>query len=144
MRIDPGASGRGLSLTLAPTWGAASSGVDGLWSRQTTAGLAPSGRPPAQAGRLNAQVGYGLWLPSTGGLVTPFTGVSVTDGDGWRTRAGLLFVRPDPWGGGLRLELAGESSTTAVGQAEQTIGLQLQFTFGRGRGRQCQGQTRPG
>ena len=134
VRIDPGASGRGLSLTLAPTWGAASSGVDGLWSRQTTAGLAPSGRPPAQAGRLNAQVGYGLWLPSTGGLVTPFTGVSVTDGDGWRTRAGLLFVRPDPWGGGLRLELAGESSTTAVGQAEQTIGLQLQFTFGRGRG----------
>ena len=134
VRLDPGASGRGLSLTLAPTWGAASSGVDGLWSRQTTAGLAPSGRPPAQAGRLNAQVGYGLWLPSTGGLVTPFTGVSVTDGDGWRTRAGLLFVRPDPWGGGLRLELAGESSTTAVGQAEQTIGLQLQFTFGRGRG----------
>jgi cell division septation protein DedD len=132
VRLAPGPGGRGLSLTLAPTWGAASSGVDGLWSRQTTAGLAPSGRPPAQAGRLNAQVGYGLWLPSTGGLVTPFTGVSVADGDGWRTRAGLLFVRPDTWGGGLRLELAGESSTTAVGQAEQTIGLQLQFTFGRG------------
>jgi cell division septation protein DedD len=134
VRLAPGPGGRGLSLTLAPTWGAASSGVDGLWSRQTTAGLAPAGRPPAQAGRLNAQVGYGLWLPSTGGLVTPFTGVSVADGDGWRTRAGLLFVRPDTWGGGLRLELAGESSTTAVGQAEQTIGLQLQFTFGRGRG----------
>ena len=134
VRLDPGASGRGLSLTLAPTWGAASSGVDGLWSRQTTAGLAPSGTRRAQAGRLNAQVGYGLWLPSTGGLVTPFTGVSVTDGDGWRTRAGLLFVRPDTWGGGLRLELAGESSTTAVGQSEQTIGLQLHFTFGRGRG----------
>ena len=133
LRLDPGAAGRGLSLTLAPTWGAAQSGVDGLWSRQTTAGLAPSGRTPAQAGRLTAQVGYGLWLPSTGGLVTPFTGVSVTDGDGWRTRAGLLFVRPDTWGGGLRLELAGESSTTAVGQSAQTIGLQLQFTFGRGR-----------
>ena len=133
LRLDPGAAGRGLSLTLAPTWGAAQSGVDGLWSRQTTTGLAPSGRTPAQAGRLNAQVGYGLWLPSTGGLVTPFTGVSVTDGDGWRTRAGLLFVRPDTWGGGLRLELAGESSTTAMGQSAQTIGVQLQFTFGRGR-----------
>ena len=43
LRIAPGAGGQGLSLTLAPTWGAASSGMDGLWSRQTTAGLAPQG-----------------------------------------------------------------------------------------------------
>ena len=129
-----GPMGQGLALTLSPAWGAASSGVEGLWSRQTTAGLAPQGGTQAQAGRLNAQVGYGLWLPSIGGLVTPFTGVSVTDGDGWRTRAGLVFDRPGTWGGGLRVELAGESSTTAVGQSEQAIGLQLQVTFGSGRG----------
>ena len=133
IRIDPGPMGQGLALTLSPAWGAAQSGVEGMWSRQTTAGLAPQGGTQAQAGRLNAQVGYGLWLPSTGGLVTPFTGVSVTDGDGWRTRAGLAFDRPATWGGGLRVELAGESNATAVGQSEQTIGLQLQFTFGSGR-----------
>ena len=133
LRLAPGAGGQGLALTLAPTWGATASGVNGLWSRQTTAGLAPQGGTQAQAGRLNAQVGYGLWLPSTGGLVTPFTGVSVTDGDGWRTRAGLVFDRPATWGGGLRVELAGESNATAVGQSEQTIGFQLQFTFGSGR-----------
>ena len=133
IRIDPGPMGQGLALTLSPAWGAASSGVDGLWSRQTTAGLAPQGGTQAQAGRLNAQIGYGLWLPSTGGLVTPFTGVAVTDGDGWRTRAGLVFDRPGTWGGGLRVELAGESNATAVGQSEQTIGLQLQVTFGSGR-----------
>ena len=133
IRIDPGPMGQGLALTLSPAWGAAASGVDGLWSRQTTAGLAPQGGTPAQAGRLNAQVGYGLWLPSTGGLVTPFTGVSVTDGDGWQTRAGLIFDRPGTWGGGLRVQLAGESNATAVGQSEQTIGLQLQVTFGSGR-----------
>ena len=133
IRIDPGPMGQGLALTLSPAWGAAQSGVNGLWSRQTTAGLAPQGGTQAQAGRLNAQVGYGLWLPSTGGLVTPFTGVAITGGDGWRTRAGLVFDRPGTWGGGLRVELAGESSTTAVGQSEQAIGLQLQFTFGSGR-----------
>ena len=132
LRLAPGAGGQGLALTLAPTWGATASGVNGLWSRQTTAGLAPRAAQ-AQAGRLNAQVGYGLWLPSTGGLVTPFTGVSVTDGDGWRTRAGLVFDRPATWVGGLRVELAGESNATAVGQSEQTIGFQLQFTFGSGR-----------
>ena len=43
VRVDPGPLGQGLSLTLSPTWGAAQSGVEGLWSRQTTAGLAPQG-----------------------------------------------------------------------------------------------------
>ena len=32
LRLAPGSAGQGLTLTLAPTWGAASSGVDGLWS----------------------------------------------------------------------------------------------------------------
>ena len=45
VRVAPGAMGQGLSLTLAPAWGATASGVDGLWSRQTTAGLAPQGQP---------------------------------------------------------------------------------------------------
>ena len=50
VRIAPGQDGQGLSLTLSPTWGAASSGVDGLWSQQTTAGLAPRApRRPQQA-----------------------------------------------------------------------------------------------
>ena len=58
LRLAPGPDGHGLSLTLAPTWGAASSGVDGLWSRQTTAGLGtprrPGGpnRPPERRSRL--------------------------------------------------------------------------------------------
>ena len=60
VRLAPGANGQGLSLTLAPTWGAASSGVDGLWSRQTTAGLAPQGTRAAPAGQVNAEVGYGV------------------------------------------------------------------------------------
>ena len=133
LRIAPGPMGQGLALTLSPTWGAASRGVESLWSRQTTAGLATQGRTQASTGRLNAQVGYGLWLPSAWGMVTPFTGVSVTDGDGWQTRAGLVFDRLGTWGSGLRVGLAGESRTTAVGQSEQTIGLQLQFTFGSSR-----------
>ena len=32
VRLDPGVSGRGLSLTLAPVWGAASGGVERLWA----------------------------------------------------------------------------------------------------------------
>ena len=117
-------------MTLSPTWGAASSGVENLWSRQTTAGLAPQGRTPAPAGQLHAQVGYGLWLPSTGGLVTPFTAVTVAGQGGSRSRVGLVFDRPGTWGTGLRVELAGERIATGAGPPEHTIGLQLQFRFG--------------
>ena len=46
VRLAPGPDGQGLALTLAPAWGATSGGVDGLWSRQTTAG-----RPPKAPGR---------------------------------------------------------------------------------------------
>ena len=59
VRLAPGMNGQGLSLTLSPTWGAASSGIDGLWSRQTTVGLAPQGNRAAPTGRLNAEIGYG-------------------------------------------------------------------------------------
>ena len=119
-------------MTLSPTWGAASSGVESLWSRQTTAGLAPQDRTQAQAGQLNAQVGYGLWLPSTGGLVTPFTAVTFIGQGGSRTRVGLIVDRPGTWGAGLRLELAGERIATAGGPSDHTIGLQLQILFGSG------------
>ena len=43
VRIDPGASGRGLSLTLAPAWGAAEGGAQRLWSLRDARGLAPDG-----------------------------------------------------------------------------------------------------
>ena len=132
IRIDPGPTGQGLALTLSPTWGAASSGVESLWSRETTAGLAPQGRTPAPTGQLNAQIGYGLWLPSAGGLMTPFTEVTFAGQAGSRTRAGLIFDRPGTWGTGLRVELAGERIATAEGPPEHTIGLQLQFLFGSG------------
>ncbi len=143
LRIDPGPAGQGLSLTLAPTWGAAASGVQDLWSRQTTAGLAPQDRTQAPGGRLDMQLGYGLWVPTLEGLVTPFTGVAITDAGDSRSRAGLVFDRPGTWGGTLRLELAGERVATTGSQPEQTIGFQLQLQFGQGsRGLSTEGVRR--
>ena len=72
--------GPGLSLTLAPTWGAASSGIESLWARQTTAGLAPQGTRSAPTGRLNAEVSYGVAAPFGTGLLTPYVGTVLTDG----------------------------------------------------------------
>ena len=38
VRIDPRASGRGLSLTVAPAWGASSGGAERLWSARDASG----------------------------------------------------------------------------------------------------------
>ena len=62
VRLDPGASGRGLSLSLAPVWGTPSSGVERLWSARDAARLAPGGEFEAEQ-RLEGELGYGIGLP---------------------------------------------------------------------------------
>ena len=84
--LSPGAGGRGLSARVASNWGAASGGVDRLWS-QRAAGLARSGgfEPGAS---LNAEAGYGI--DYLGGLLTPYTGVALSE-SGETYRAGGRF-----------------------------------------------------
>ena len=95
VRLDPGASGRGLSLTVAPEWGTPSSGVERLWSARGTAGLVRDEDFEATR-RLDAELGYGLGAPRGLGLVTPYAGLSLADGGGraWRTGA-RWQVAPD-------------------------------------------------
>ena len=86
VRIDPGASGRGLSLTLAPAWGAASGGADRLWSlRDARQFAANDAFDPA--GRLDAEAGYGFGAFGGRGLMTPYAGLALseTGARAWRT-----------------------------------------------------------
>ena len=59
IRVNPDPSGRGLSLTLAPTWGNAASGMERLWSARNARVFAESEHVEAE-GRLEATVGYQL------------------------------------------------------------------------------------
>ena len=95
VRLGPDASGRGLSLALAPVWGTPSSGVDRLWSARDAAGLAPGGE--FEAGRrLEGELGYGLGAPRGLGLVTPYAGLSLAGGGGRAWRLGARWnVAPD-------------------------------------------------
>ena len=90
VRIDPGTSGRGLSLTLTPTWGVPSSGVEKLYGLEHTRGLAEDREFEAE-GRLEAELGYGIGVRGTRGVVTPYTGLSLTQGAG-RTLAGTRWT----------------------------------------------------
>ena len=91
VRLDTGASGRGLSFTLAPTLGAASSGVERLWSLRDARELANDGAFEAE-GRLDAEVGYGL--PVFGAFTgTPYAGLGLSESGrdvrlGWRLSPG--------------------------------------------------------
>ena len=125
IRIAPDPNGQGLSLTLAPTWGAASSGIESLWSRQTTAGLAPQGTRQSPTARLNAEIGYGLPAPLGPGLLTPYAGTVLTDGQARTYRLGTRWTSVS----GLTLNVEGTRQDQA-GQQPPTQGLQFQATWG--------------
>ena len=125
LRIAPGQDGQGLSLTLAPTWGAASSGIDGLWSKQTTAGLAPQGTRPSPTAQLNAEIGYGIPVPFGPGLLTPYAGTVLSDGAARTYRLGTRWTAVS----GLSLSLDGQRQEPA-GQQPVNQGLQLQVGWG--------------
>ena len=95
IRVGPGASGRGLSLAVAPSAGAAGSGTERLWAATDTRGLAPEVARDA-GHRLGAEVGYGFRVPRTRGLVTPYAGLSLGQDANrtWRTGA-LWRVAPE-------------------------------------------------
>ena len=84
IRVSPGPSGRGLSLTLAPTWGQAASGTARLWSARDATALT-AGEDVDAGGRLEATVGYGM--PVAGGRFTgtPELGLGLSEsGRDWR------------------------------------------------------------
>ena len=129
LRLAPGPAGRGLSMTLAPTWGAAASGVEGLWSRQTTQGLAPQNTTRAPAGRLAADVGYGLPAPVGPGLLTPYAGTVLSDGADRTYRVGTRLQMPGLGTTGLTLSLEGTRQEPGGAQPVNQ-GVRLEATWG--------------
>ena len=90
VRLGPDASGRGLSLALAPVWGTPSSGVDRLWSARDAAGLAPGGEFEAER-RLEGEVGYGFGAFGGRGVVTPYAGFGLAEAGDRTWRAGARW-----------------------------------------------------
>ena len=86
--LTPGAGGRGLSMKLGSSLGAASAGADRLWSQRTAAALVRNQDFDPGAASFDAEVGYGL--AAMRGLLTPYTGVAVYQ-SGRTYRAGGRF-----------------------------------------------------
>ena len=88
VRISPSASGRGLTLSVAPSWGNAGSEAERLWGAGDATELGRGGAFEAER-RLEAEIGYGLGVPRARGVVTPYTGLSLGEGGSrtWRIGA---------------------------------------------------------
>ena len=90
VRVDPSASGRGLSLTLAPTWGDAASAVERLWSRRDAGGFAANAEFEPRA-RLDAELGYGVGAPHGLGIMTSYAGLTLSGGAHRALRTGVRW-----------------------------------------------------
>ena len=91
VRIDPGASGRGLSLTLSPAWGADSGNAERLWGLRDARGLAAN-EDVEPAGRLDAEAGWGFGAFGGRGLVTPFAGLALSEAGERTWRSGVRWT----------------------------------------------------
>ena len=90
VRIDPGSDGRGLSLSITPTWGSAASEAEQLWSTRTAEDLVGNTEFEAEQ-HLDAELGYGVRGPGGWGTLTPFGGLTLADSARRTLRTGLRW-----------------------------------------------------
>ena len=128
--VRPDASGRGASLKLGSTWGAVASGVEGLWSRRDTGGLARGGTGIGPRPRFEVDFGYGLSARRT--LLTPYLGASAGGGGargyrlGVRTQAVSPHARPR-----LPIDLSVELTYRQTPLGAPDHGIELRFSRAR-------------
>ena len=115
----PGPLGRGFSLALRPSYGAAGAGAQGMWTRQPGQSFASP-----LAARLDSEFGYGLRV--RGGLLTLLSGFAWQEEGSMRQTAGALLER-----NGLSLRLDLERMLTREGP-EYGVMLRLEKALGAG------------
>ena len=93
IRLSPHASGLGPTLAVMPAWGVASGGVAQLWS-STDASLPAKDNGSPAAGRLDAELGWGLRALNGQGILTPYARVGLAEGYGrsWHLGTRLALV----------------------------------------------------
>ena len=98
LRLVPGGAGRGLSMSLTPSYGVDPSGSERLWALPASSGLVANGEAEPSS-RFDAEVGYGMSLWGDRFTGTPNLGFGLS-GDGARDlRLGWRLtsaVRGDP------------------------------------------------
>ena len=127
LRLAPGAAGRGLSMSLTPSYGADPGGSERLWALPDAHALAANGDAPASS-RLDTELGYGLPVFGGGFTGTPNVGLGLSDTArdyrlGWR-------LTPAAGGAGFELSLdATRRESAGDGGAEHGVVLRARTSW---------------
>ena len=128
LKLAPGAAGRGLSMALAPSYGADPGGSERLWTLPDAHALAANGDAPASS-RLDTELGYGLAVFGGGFTGTPNVGLGLSD----TARDYRLGWRLAPAAGGdtgFELSLdATRRESAADGDAEHGVMLRARTSW---------------
>ena len=124
VRLTPSASGRGLSLSVAPTWGRTGSASEQLWSARDAGDLAGGGGFEAD-GRIEAQLGYGLALPRNRGLLTPYGALTLGSEGGRTMRGGARWMLDSD----LAVTLDATRNESADTDADNEVRVQAALRF---------------
>ena len=118
VRLEP-ASGLGLSLRLAPSYGDTGSGLARLWEDgvSTTGAAASTSNDPSPAARLDTEMGYGL--SAFAGTLTPYGGFALSEGGAHGYRMGARYLL----GPALELGVEGERREGRSERAEHGLML---------------------
>ena len=116
VQLSPRA-GRGLSLSLHPVWGRTQSAAERLW-RDGVDEVGNATGDTALQRSVDTEIGYGVGASALGkaGVLTPYTGINVTEGTR-RLRMGGRFAGDD----GLRLSLEGAQENSVDGVSHTVL-----------------------
>ena len=105
VRVQPGADGQGLQLSLSPIYGQADSGVETLWRD----GLLANTTTDDYKMRINTRLGYGITLRRHDSVLTPYSEANI--GVSNRYRIGVNWIPTiTTTGSAFDLDLMGEQS----------------------------------
>ncbi|MYI25831.1 MAG: leucine-rich repeat protein, partial [Gammaproteobacteria bacterium] len=125
VRFDPATPGRGLMLTLKPSWGHAASGAERLWTQQGMLGRSAYGGLDPD-GRMDAEVSYAANGPKGLGMQTPYAAWALENAGSRTIRVGWRWAM----GQNGNLDIEGTRRKIPNGQdTENGISLRASFRW---------------
>ncbi len=123
LHVDPGLTGQGWSVSVAPSWGVTPKGPGDLWQRGLVDGTGDHSMDTAM--RLAGELGYGLHAYDGRGLVTPYAGFLLS-GHGTREYRAGARVRVKP---SLAVALQGTQRRQTNASVEHGVTVQASIRW---------------
>ena len=121
--LVPGGSGRGLLMSLTPSYGVDRGGAQRLWTMPDAHALAANDEAATASSRLDTELGYGLAVFGGGFTGTPNVGFGLSDGGGRDYRLGWRLTPAASGDTGFEVSLDATRRETANDDAEHGVML---------------------